>query len=197
MKTRLLIILFFGIFSLNAQTTHQIFWKIGVNGEAASKTIEVGDTVEWIWDDASVHTVSGIAGSSVEPNFDSGPITGVGMVYSKTFTVEGVNDYRCSIHTGSMFGTITVQNSLGLENETFKTFKFFPNPSNSIINLIFPQYIIEGNVSIIDVSGKKLVSKSFNDANSLELDVSNLFQGIYFIKVKSGSDSQIKQFVKN
>ena len=197
MKTRLLIILFFGIFSLNAQTTHQIFWKIGVNGEAASKTIEVGDTVEWIWDDTLSHTVSGIAGNSVEPNFDSGAISGLGMVYIKTFTVEGVNDYRCSFHAGSMFGTIKVQNSLGLENETFNNFKFFPTPSNSLINLIFPQAINEGNVSIMDVSGKKLVSKSFNDANYLELDVSNLFQGIYFIKVKSGTDSETKQFVKN
>ena len=39
--------------------------------------------------------------------------------------------------------------------------------------------------------------QSLNDKNSLELDVSNLIQGIYFINVKSGTVSQTKQFVKN
>ena len=194
MKTRLLIILCFGILNINAQTTYDLNWFTGI-GSNVDLTIDIGDTVKWTWT-SSNHTVTSLPGS-VE-TFDSGQLMPSGSTYSYTFTLEGANPYYCDFHgASSMSGTITVQNSLGLENEPFNTFKFFPNPSNSLINLIFPQYIIEGNVSVIDISGKKLISKSLNDKKNLELDVSNLFQGIYFIKVKSGTDSETKQFVKN
>jgi hypothetical protein len=194
MKTRLLIILCFGILSINAQTTYNLDWYTGI-GSNVDLTIDIGDTVKWTWTSPN-HTVTSLTGS-VE-TFDSGTLGPVGSTYSYTFNLEGANPYYCEIHgISSMSGTITVQNSLGLENETFNNFKFFPNPSNSFIHFIFPQDIIEGNVSVIDILGKKLISKSLNDKNSLELDVSNLIQGIYFINVKSGTVSQTKQFVKN
>lgn len=198
MKTRLLIILCLGIFSVNAQTTYQVIWGLGANGTSnENKTIEVGDTVEWIWNDTFTHTVTGISGSSVEPDFYSGFIIGMGMVYSKTFTVEGVNDYQCDVHPLSMFGTITVTPALGVDDETFSSFKMYPNPSNSILNLKLPQYITVGNVMVYDVLGKMLLAKTFEDTHLVELNISNLVQGVYLIKIKSGKGSQTKQFVKN
>ena len=194
MKTRLLLFLSFGILNINAQTTYDLNWFTGI-GSNVDLTIDIGDTVKWTWTNSN-HTVTSLPGS-VE-TFDSGQLIPSGSTYSYTFTLEGANPYYCAIHgASSMSGTITVQNSLGIENVTFNNFKFFPNPSNSFIHFIFPQDIIEGNVSVIDILGKKLISKSLNDKNSLELDVSNLIQGIYFINVKSGTVSQTKQFVKN
>ena len=45
---------FFALICLvvNAQTTFDIDWEVGVNGAAASATVEPGDTVRWTWTDA-------------------------------------------------------------------------------------------------------------------------------------------------
>ncbi|GAA4280763.1 T9SS type A sorting domain-containing protein [Gaetbulibacter aestuarii] len=196
MKTQLLIILLFSLFSVSAQTTYQIYWSIGVNGAAASKTISVGDTVEWIWDDDFNHTVTGIAGSSVEPNFDSGNQSGLGYVYSKTFTVEGVNDYECSIHPLSMYGTITVQNSLGIDENAIAQFEMFPNPSNAILNLKLPQKLSTVDVHVYDLLGKELLNRSYENSNLIKVNISDLSRGIYLVKLSSDTSAKTKQFVK-
>ena len=52
------------------QMTYDLDWEIGVNGAAASFTIETGDTMRWTWTDALPHSVTNQAGS--QENFDSG-----------------------------------------------------------------------------------------------------------------------------
>jgi plastocyanin len=111
MKTTLLMLLFFGVLSTNAQTTHHLDWEMGANGPEMDLIIDMGDTVIWTWTDAVPHTVQNVVGSSVE-TFNSGTLTGVSQTYSRTFTVEGDNDYFCGVHgAASMSGTITVQSS--------------------------------------------------------------------------------------
>jgi hypothetical protein len=95
-----------------------------------------------------------------------------------------------------MSGTITVQNPLGLEDETFTSFNMYPNPSNSVLNLKLPQHITEGNVKVFSILGKEFLAKTFEATHSVELNVSNLAQGIYLVEVQSGGRSKTKQFVK-
>ena len=89
-----------------AQTTHFIDWDLSV-GANATITIDVGDTIEWTNVDIGMpHDVT-----SSDPNapagFGSG-ILGDNDTYSFTFNTAVVFDYGCSIHPGSMDGTITV-----------------------------------------------------------------------------------------
>lgn len=89
-----------------AQTTHFIDWDLNV-GANATITIDVGDTIEWTNVDIGMpHDVT-----SSDPNapagFGSG-ILGDNDTYSFTFNTAVVFDYGCSIHPGSMDGTITV-----------------------------------------------------------------------------------------
>lgn len=194
MKTRILIILSFGILSLNAQTTHDLDWYTGM-GSNVDLTIDVGDTVKWTWTSIN-HTVTSNVGST--ETFDSGFLGPIGSTYSYTFTLEGTNPYYCAIHGAlSMSGTITVQNSLGLDEESISEFKMYPNPSNSVLQLKFPKYVSNGRLTVIDLLGKELLTKSIKSTNSLELNISNWNEGIYLIKVKSESISQTKQFIKN
>lgn len=194
MKTFLLIFLSIGILSLNAQTTHDLNWYSGI-GSNVNLTIDIGDTVRWTWTSIN-HTVTSEAGST--ETFDSGFLGPIGSTFSHTFTLEGSNDYYCSIHGAlSMSGTITVQNSLGVNDETFANFKMFPNPTNSTLQLDFPSHINKGAITVFDVLGKELLTKKFEATNQVELDVSYWSKGVYLIKVKSENLSQTKQFVKN
>lgn len=194
MKTRLLVILCFGILSLNAQTTYDLDWYAGI-GNNVDLTIDVGDTVRWTWTSIN-HTVTSNVGST--ETFDSGFLGPIGSTYPHTFTLEGTNPYYCTFHGAlSMSGTITVQNSLGLKEETISSFKMYPNPSNSTLYLKLPQQIANGNITVFDVVGKKILNKTFDETNAVELNISNWINGLYFIKVKSESVYQTKQFIKN
>ncbi len=194
MKTQLLILLCFGILSMNAQTTYNLDWYTGI-GTNADLTIDIGDTVKWTWTSIS-HTVTSDIGST--ETFDSGFLGPIGSTFSHTFTLEGTNPYYCEIHGAfSMSGTITVQNSLGIDDNTFSNFNMFPNPSNSMLHLDFPQHITKGTIMVFDVLGKELSTQKFEATNSVEFNISNWIEGIYLIKVTSGKNSQTKQFIKN
>ncbi len=92
MKTKLLLILFvIGIFSLDAQTTHNLNWFSGI-GPNVDLTIEPGDTVIWTWTSPNHSVENDPAGSSLE-SFDSGIIFPTGTMFSHTFTVVGSNEF--------------------------------------------------------------------------------------------------------
>jgi len=93
--------------------------------------------------------------------------------------------------------SVTWDPPLSTEDFSISNFTMFPNPSNSMLHLKFPQYIAMGNVMVYDVLGKALVTETFEDTDSVELNVSNLVQGIYFVRVKSGTAFRTKQFIKN
>jgi Leucine-rich repeat (LRR) protein len=111
MKTTLFItkaMLFLFLISAQAQQTHNINWGMSTTNQQASITIDVGDTIKWIWvDNGMPHDVS-----SIDPNapegFGSPLMSTLGYEYSFTFDSEVTFNYRCAVHPGTMFGTITV-----------------------------------------------------------------------------------------
>jgi len=135
MKTKKYVLgisLIIGSFScLTAQTTHYINWDFSV-GSNATITIDEGDMIEWIHTDPGMpHDVT-----SSDPNAPIGfgsAIMEFGNTYSFTFNSPVVFDYQCSLHPGSMFGTITVlgagascdpPTNLTLDNTTTTTAEF-------------------------------------------------------------------------
>src|ERR671910_2008623 len=72
--------------------------------------INVGDTVTWINNDSSPHTVTS-SSSSKDSNFDS-DVLRRGETFSFTFDREGEYPYFCTLHP-SMVGTIVVLPSEG------------------------------------------------------------------------------------
>jgi plastocyanin len=98
-----------------AQQTYGLDWAIGINGSAASLTIEAGDTVEWTWTDALNHSVT--SDGDAQESFDSGIIGGLGSTFSYTFNQVGTNGYHCTPHSSSMFGVITVEQDLSIEDK--------------------------------------------------------------------------------
>ena len=73
MKKITLLIMALVVSIASAQTTFDLDWAIGINGAAASVTIEPGDTVRWTWTDSAPHTVTNLTGS--QEMFDSGILT--------------------------------------------------------------------------------------------------------------------------
>ena len=83
----------------------------------ADLTIQVGDTVRWVWGSSGHSVVSGTNGnannqfcSPSNTGCDNPPLSSNGATYEHTFTQAGTFPYYCSVHFSlGMTGTITVQ----------------------------------------------------------------------------------------
>jgi len=195
MKTRLLIVMLFGVLMVNAQTTHNQNWFAGI-GASVDFTIDIGDTVKWTWTDALPHTVSSDVGSTEA--FDSGTLTGVSQSFSYTFTVQGTNDYFCQIHGApSMSGTITVNPPLGIDDLLLKNFGISPNPARSTLKLQLPDGLNNTKVQVYDMLGKQIyTAERINIVLDSEIDISRWDVGLYFVKVSSDQGTKTKRFIK-
>jgi len=201
MKTKLLLIvlIFFGILSADSQPTetHNLDWFMGI-GTSVDLTIEIGDTVIWTWTSKD-HTVENVIGSSVE-DFNSGFKSPIGSTFFFKFEKEiGDNDYFCSIHgAANMSGTITVVAEGTLSNKDFSinSFTISPNPVTSILNIKMSKNFIAGNIKVFDILGKQILTIELNPNNLTRINVSNLSNGMYLVKVTSGENTQTKRFIK-
>jgi len=192
MKTKLLILFTFVLFSVNAQTTHNIGWFTGI-GPSADLTIAAGDTVIWTWLDAIHNVVNYPAGTSVEM-FNSGVSYAPGTTFSHTFTAIGSNDYFCSVHgPQSMSGTITVQAVLGIEDFSLKSFLIKPNPSSLNLNIELPNNIIDAKVEVYDLLGKQIYNGKVTTA---PIKISEWSKGVYLVRVFTNSATHTKRFIK-
>lgn len=196
MKTRLLMMmLFFGICSLQAQTTHDLIWERNFTSPDSDLTIETGDTVRWTWTDAFPHTVENNTGST--ETFNSGTLTGIGETYSYTFGVEGINPYFCGIHgAGSMSGTITVVDQLSIEEFEDSSMVMYPNPGNTELQIQFSKNLNEGSVAIFNLAGKQVIYQSVtNGMKTMSLDISQLTAGMYFVKYAFNNQLETKKLI--
>lgn len=189
MKKTVLTLALFVSLTVYSQTTFDIDWEVGVNGAAASATVEPGDIVRWTWTDALPHSVTSESNSQEE--FDSGIITGNGTQFSFTFTQVGTNDYRCDVHS-NMFGTITVEEILSVEDKFVKSLSFYPNPAQDQLN-IFSLFKID-SYEVHNINGQLIMSGQ-DDGNFSTLEVSALTPGIYFVNVRSGELSHTQKVI--
>ena len=84
-----------------------------------------------------------------------------------------------------------------LVNNPPATFILYPNPASDIIQLQFANPLNEkGNVVIYDICGRivKKVEIDFNN-NTIEVDIKNLNQGNYCLKLNGNSYTYAKHFI--
>lgn len=74
-------------------------------------------------------------------------------------------------------------------------FSIFPNPAIDILKISLPTKLFS-EVEIIDILGKQVLSKQQPDQN-INLDISGLKQGIYFVRASAGDVVISKTFIKN
>ena len=157
----------------NAQTEYNFEWNMQSTNQQI--TIDVGDTVIWTWTDSPSHNLISTSGTHT---FDS-DYHEQGYTYSLTFNEPGVTDYTCTPHS-SMYGTITVNSLMSVNENEMLGLKIFPNPTSS--GYVTLKTSVSGikNVELFDLSGKIVLKTSLN-ANTLNVD--SVSPGVYFIKL--------------
>lgn len=160
-----------------AQDTFTVDWDQMVGGDGTF-TIAVGDTVLWVWANGNPHSVTTTGGTE---SFDSTILTGMGTEFEFTFTAPGSTDYVCDVHA-IMTGTITVEQTMGVDEKFAINVQIYPNPVGDELN-IMSLYQLKG-YEIYDVYGKK-VGWGTGEGTYTALNTSYLKAGVYFLTATS------------
>jgi large repetitive protein len=83
--------------------------------------------------------------------------------------------------------------TLSNKNFTFSNFKTFPNPVKNTLTISNASTI--ETIEISSILGQKIISKNVNDLQT-EIDMSQLTNGIYFVKVTSQGNEKTIKIVK-
>jgi hypothetical protein len=62
----------------------------------------------------------------------------------------------------------------------------FPNPTNGSFTITFPRIVTKGLVEIYTVSGKRILSEPVSFISEKEMNIKNLKNGIYIIRLFDG-----------
>lgn len=89
-------------------------------------------------------------------------------------------------------------------NDPLSTDKFdlgmislYPNPANDVLNLFVPDnYSISGDIVIYNTIGQKVYSVNISETSTYSIDISNLTQGTYLLKLNNEDTSKTLKFVK-
>jgi hypothetical protein len=96
--------------------------------------------------------------------------------------------------TTSAAVSLTVQDPTSVITNKEVSFMVYPNPSNGIFNVIAPE---AATVELMDISGRTILFETEISANlRQEINVSNLSNGIYMLKVYNNNDlNSVKRLV--
>lgn len=175
---------------------------IGVTGETST-------TADFFWV-ASPDEVNGYAWVVMnvgdDPNTDTPVDSGVEATGVTTASSSGLTadtDYDFYIETqcgndgnsGYEGPTDFKTETLGLTQKELEGFKFYPNPASETVNLNALEDI--ESVTVYNMMSQEVMNQTpASNTNALELNISNLENGTYFLEVKSGNRVGVYKFIK-
>ena len=90
-------------------------------------------------------------------------------------------------------------NTLGMnsyDENTEENISIYPNPSSGLLTLVWKEELNVTQLSVFDTQGKLCLDRNISYGNSKEIDISNLDDGVYYVKVFSEKEIYTKRIVK-
>src|SRR5690554_449119 len=75
-------------------------------------------------------------------------------------------------------------------------FTIFPNPVTDMVTITNSENIGVNEVIVYDVTGKKIKTKKYGNENNIQLNLSDLAMGTYFLHIKTNQGTAVKKIVK-
>lgn len=152
------------------------------DGSTLANLEVTGENIQWYNNDGTTPP------PPTEPG-DPLPLTTLltdGTTYYATQTINGVESVNRT--------AVTVHLILGLNDTAFAGLQYYPNPVKDVLTISNPNEI--ESVSISNSLGQTIDSVIVK-SNNAEANLSLLSNGIYFIKIVSGSQSKTVKIIKN
>lgn len=107
--------------------------------------------------------------------------------------VSDVHSFYINQNYSPMLSTSINENTI---KQNISGFSIFPNPANESINISLSGNYNMNKIEIIDIQGKVVISKN-PENNSATINIENLKNGLYFVKVYTADYNETKKFIKN
>lgn len=192
------------VVSLNAQTTYSIT-NVNFTFSPDSISINVGDIIQW--NQGATHPVTEVTPAAWSANQNTPKPGGftANPGQTTTFNTAGVYYYVCDNHYPmGMKGRIFVNTITSIkktEKAGIPSVNLFPSTTSTSINIaVSGELNRRVDVIIYDILGnvvKKIYAQEIKGNNSIEIDVTNLQHGNYFVKISGNNFAETKRFTKN
>ncbi len=120
------------------------------------------------------------------------------IVTSGTTTAGGNNTAAATMLFDNFVARASSTDTL-LNNEAFvpvnEVISVYPNPAKDVLNIKSGSADIN-TVQVVDLNGRQVISKSFNNVIDAQINVSDLSAGMYLINITSGETTVTKKFLK-
>ncbi|WP_457615927.1 M14 family zinc carboxypeptidase [Lutibacter sp.] len=92
---------------------------------------------------------------------------------------------------------VSVNVTLGIEDEILSTFQMYPNPTTEDIYIKTPNTIDEFKISISTVLGQEVFNKKFKRSadNTYKIEVNDFISGIYFVTISTDLGKATKKII--
>ena len=87
--------------------------------------------------------------------------------------------------------------TMGLADNSKGLFQLNPNPTNGIVTISLAKSASKVNYQIIDYSGKIVLEQELSDSQLFNVNVENLANGLYFIKIAMDETVGFAKIIKN
>jgi len=188
-----------------------------VNGNQTVKTVNVKvedaivpsmDCLEDKYVAANANHVYVVNGSEFDPtgvsdncgvdrvinNFNNQSTLANAEIPEGSTTIEWAVYDKAGNMKGCLF-VVNVSQYTGINDLTKSTVKIYPNPTTGLVTIDVSNYE-KVDVEVIDVAGKTIFQKSFNE-KIINIDLSGFEKGVYYVKIKSDKNTEIQKVVKN
>ena len=121
---------------------------------------------------------------------------GCGAQSTVTFTADGTSTYYIMVEGfGTAEGAFELTTACVLSNDSFDSSAFlaYPNPVKDVLNLEYNSEI--SSVRVMNLLGQEVISRNIN-ANSTQVDMSQLSAGAYIVNVTVGNAVKTIKVVK-
>lgn len=96
----------------------------------------------------------------------------------------GIPDFAMALNIG-----------LGVKGNAKESFRLYPNPSNAMINVAFPENTFSAGISLYNNLGQKVLEQVISGGTA-SFDISILGSGIYNYRIESAHGSQAGKIIK-
>jgi len=123
----------------------------------------------------------------------------IGMMWNQVWNGWGgfVDDVRTFNTVMSATDVLNLYNSTKsayIATNEIANCRVYPNPASDFLNLVLDQNV-QGQIEVLDLSGRLLHVESF-DSESIVLNISELGQGVYLLKLSSSEVNRTIKFIK-
>ncbi|MFN3753279.1 T9SS type A sorting domain-containing protein [Flavobacterium sp.] len=92
---------------------------------------------------------------------------------------------------------VLITGTLGVNESFANKFSTYPNPVDNTVSISNNYNILLTDISITDVNGRTVKTLRVNNLSQVEINVSDLNSGVYFMNINTDSGKAVKKFIKS